>query len=85
MDPRRVIAWDSALSAIIAEGVRAEMKHGVENQTHTLVDWIKVVAKQVGDLAQALKHGDHAAVRKELSQVGAAAMLAITALDKEGG
>lgn len=77
------ITWEVAFNEIIAECVRAERKHEAENAGHQLSGWIGVISKQIGDLAKATASRDRPAIRKELTQVGAAVVLAITALDKE--
>ena len=73
----------SCLTLVGQEVMRARMKHAAKNTRHDLAAWVGAIEKQIDDL-MAKNPRDRKAVRKELTQIAAAAVLAIAHLDVEG-
>jgi hypothetical protein len=69
------------LQQIGEEAISAEGKHGDENAEHAEEAWGDVVQKQLLDYRKALASRNPAAARRELSQIGAAALLAMAHLE----
>lgn len=74
----------AALARVRREALNADLKHGRDNERHkTTAHWLPVIDKQRKDVDGALAFGNKAALKKELTQLATAAVLALAQLELE--
>ena len=70
-----------AVDLVLCEVSVAQGKYSVENESHEISDWVRVVSKQTDDLLMQTHAADLEYIEKELVQVAAAAILALKHLN----